>query len=134
MEVKTGLEKIILAFIFAVFILPEAIFCSSTLEDVSNSMKIFISSTSMVFWKYGKILKAQCSSSNKTCENLSCRVKAVSRTDSLLNLHCSFNRKLNRYFVSRRSFVYFDSYYFHYFFRSTSQFRTEWKQQWTTGK
>ena len=40
MEVKTGLEKIILAFIFAVFILPEAIFCSSTLEDVSNSMKI----------------------------------------------------------------------------------------------
>ena len=52
------------------------------------------------FLKFSKILKAECSSTNKTCDNWWCKVKAVSRVDSFLNVNCTLKRKLNRFFVS----------------------------------
>jgi hypothetical protein len=50
------------------------------------------------FWT--KFTKVQASSSGKTCQKPLCRLKAVSRYNSVLNCNCNFNRTVSKIYVS----------------------------------
>jgi hypothetical protein len=51
-----------------------------------------------------KIMSIQCSDSKKTVVNGYCKLKAVSRTQSLLTVYAPLSRPLNKFFV--RYFVF----------------------------
>lgn len=76
--------------------------CASPKENVSFNFLMVYKTTKCLYWniKVHKFTKAECSSTGLTCPNVYCKVKAVSRTTSLMNYGCNLKRNLTFFRVT----------------------------------
>jgi hypothetical protein len=62
--------------------------CENTFLNLNSKKRLFSHP------QYAKISRVQCSTSGKTCANFSCKLKPISRNETLMNFNCDLKRNL----------------------------------------